>query len=390
MRCGTATRWSASRASRSRLPLGRRRSSEPLLRAVIDERVDGGAASCASEIRELGDVRRRADEKQRLLREARRGARRRAARRRPRRRRVLRAREATGARDEPREYARRDASTLCSTGRSAAPSSSRRGRARDGRAAGRRRSTGRSSSRRCSTRDERRVRRVRRQPAVRGQEHDQRGERRRLPATGSRASTTESHGNADLVAHFFRRAFNLLRHGGTFGLIATNTIAQGDTRATGLRWICTHGGDDLRGAQARQVAGRWRRSSCQRRSCRTRASCTGRSMLDGRAVDSSPPSSSTPAAHDDPDTLRANAGKSFVGSYVLGMGFTFDDTDTKGVANPISQMRRADRRRPAQRRTDLPVHRRRGGQRQPDARASPLRHQLRRDDRRRRRGSGRT
>src|SRR5262249_15343654 len=52
----------------------------------------------------------------------------------------------------------------------------------------------------------------------------------------------ESHGNADLVAHFFRRAFNLLRPGGTFGLLATNTIAQGDTRSTGLRWICTHDG----------------------------------------------------------------------------------------------------------------------------------------------------
>ena len=37
----------------------------------------------------------------------------------------------------------------------------------------------------------------------------------------------ESHGNADLVAHFFRRAFGLLRTGGTSGLIATNTIAQG-------------------------------------------------------------------------------------------------------------------------------------------------------------------
>ena len=49
-------------------------------------------------------------------------------------------------------------------------------------------------------------------------------------------------GNSDFVAHFFRRAFNLLRTDGTFGLIATNTVAQGDTRATGLRWICTHGG----------------------------------------------------------------------------------------------------------------------------------------------------
>ena len=30
---------------------------------------------------------------------------------------------------------------------------------------------------------------------------------------------------------------------GAFGLIATNTIAQGDTRASGLRWICQHGGE---------------------------------------------------------------------------------------------------------------------------------------------------
>ena len=52
----------------------------------------------------------------------------------------------------------------------------------------------------------------------------------------------ESHGNADLVAHFYRQAFNLLRKEGCFGLIATNTIGQGDTRSTGLRWICTHGG----------------------------------------------------------------------------------------------------------------------------------------------------
>jgi hypothetical protein len=41
---------------------------------------------------------------------------------------------------------------------------------------------------------------------------------------------------------------------------------------------------------------------------------------------------------DDPQPLRANANKSFIGSYVLGMGFTFDDTDKKGVANPISLM----------------------------------------------------
>ncbi len=44
------------------------------------------------------------------------------------------------------------------------------------------------------------------------------------------------------MAHFFRRAFGLLQQGGNFGLIATNTIRQGDTRATGLRPIRAAGG----------------------------------------------------------------------------------------------------------------------------------------------------
>ena len=44
--------------------------------------------------------------------------------------------------------------------------------------------------------------------------------------------------------------------------------------------------------------------------------------------------------HDDPARLKANVGKSFQGSIVLGMGFTFDDTDKKGVATPIAEMRR--------------------------------------------------
>ena len=52
----------------------------------------------------------------------------------------------------------------------------------------------------------------------------------------------EAHGNADLVAHFFRRAFNITRQGSAYGLISTNTIAQGDTRSTGLRLICNNGG----------------------------------------------------------------------------------------------------------------------------------------------------
>lgn len=46
-----------------------------------------------------------------------------------------------------------------------------------------------------------------------------------------------SHGNSDLAAHFFRRAATLLGAHGTIGMIATNTIAQGDTRSTGLQFL---------------------------------------------------------------------------------------------------------------------------------------------------------
>ncbi len=44
--------------------------------------------------------------------------------------------------------------------------------------------------------------------------------------------------------------------------------------------------------------------------------------------------------HDDPARLRANDGKSFQGSVVVGMGFTFDDTDNQGAASSIAEMRR--------------------------------------------------
>ncbi len=47
--------------------------------------------------------------------------------------------------------------------------------------------------------------------------------------------------NVDLSAHFFRRAFSLLREGGNFGLLATNTISEGDTRQCGLEWLLHNG-----------------------------------------------------------------------------------------------------------------------------------------------------
>ncbi len=151
-----------------------------------------------------------------------------------------------------------------------------------------------------------------------------------------------AHGNADLVAHFFRRAFTLLRQYGTLGLVATNTIAQGDTRATGLRWMCTNGGTIYEARRRVKWPGaaavivsvvHVRKGEVQR----------GR-LLDGHDVPVITAFLFHAGGHNDPAPLFANAGKSFIGSYVLGMGFTFDDTNPE--ATPIAEMHRLNEKDP--------------------------------------------
>jgi hypothetical protein len=148
----------------------------------------------------------------------------------------------------------------------------------------------------------------------------------------------ESHGNSDLVAHFFRRAFNLLRRDRCFGLIATNTIGQGDTRSTGLRWICTHGGN-IYAARKRL---KWPGMAAVVVSVVHvfHGAMEGPFKLDGHDVPIITAYLFHSGGHGDPESLQANRGKSFVGSYVLGMGFTFDDTNPDGAANPIAEMHR--------------------------------------------------
>jgi hypothetical protein len=153
----------------------------------------------------------------------------------------------------------------------------------------------------------------------------------------------ESHGNADLVAHFFRRCFDLLRPGGSLGLIATNTIAQGDTRSTGLRWICLNGGT-IYAARKRY---KWPGVAAVVVSVvhLHKGSYAGVKLLERRPVEQITAFLFANGGHEDPKQLAANAGKSFVGSYVLGMGFTFDDSgpaddETPGIPSPIATMER--------------------------------------------------
>ncbi len=147
----------------------------------------------------------------------------------------------------------------------------------------------------------------------------------------------ESHGNGDLVAHFFRRCFDLLRQAGTFGLIGTNTIAQGDTRATGLRWIRINNGTVF---------------NARRRLCWpgiaavivsavyvAKAKLSGPFQLDDREVESITSFLFYAGGDENPKNLVANDGLSFLGVALQGYGFAFDDSESS-EANSIEEMNR--------------------------------------------------
>jgi hypothetical protein len=148
----------------------------------------------------------------------------------------------------------------------------------------------------------------------------------------------ESHGNSDLVAHFIRRTFNLIRMQGSLGLIATKTVRQGDTRSTGLRWIVNHGGV-IYNAQ-RRVPWPGKAAVIVSLIFSSKGNTHHPIHLDHRPVEKITAYLFDKGDSEDPKAILSNSGKSFVGSYPLGMGFTFDDTDTKGVASSLAEMHR--------------------------------------------------
>ena len=145
-----------------------------------------------------------------------------------------------------------------------------------------------------------------------------------------------AHGNADLVAHFFRRSFDLLRSDGVFGLIATNTIGQGDTRASGLTAILARNGTILRATRRL----RWPGEAAVIVSVVHVAKGVAQlPILDSRRVRRISAYLVEGDLDTSPSSLVANSGKAFIGSYLLGMGFTFDDAAAaKGEAENLAVM----------------------------------------------------
>ena len=148
----------------------------------------------------------------------------------------------------------------------------------------------------------------------------------------------ESHGNADLVAHFFRRAF---------GLCCVSRAHSASSPPT----------PSVRGIPAQPACAGSARTAARSYSAQRRIQWPGEAAvvvsvlhilkgtpetpkrLDGVEVPTISAFLFHRGGHDDPERLEANAGKSFQGSILLGMGFTFDDTDGKGAATPLAEMR---------------------------------------------------
>ncbi|MBX0330835.1 hypothetical protein K2Z83_24560 [Oscillochloris sp. ZM17-4] len=138
-----------------------------------------------------------------------------------------------------------------------------------------------------------------------------------------------SSGNADLSAFFFLRSFSMLHRGGTVGLIATNTIAQGDTRLTGLDAIVGLGGviyhaDNNKPwpGQAAVVVSVVHIVSGEDNILK---------FLDGHPVDYISSLLDNRESVGAPKILIANQGKSFQGSVVVGMGFVLEPGEAQAM-----------------------------------------------------------
>ncbi len=137
-------------------------------------------------------------------------------------------------------------------------------------------------------------------------------------------------GNADLSAYFFLRAWSLLRDGGGSGLLATNTIAQGDTREVGLDQLVKDGYAITRAVPSRkwpgtaslEVAHVWVR----------KGRWSGPVLLDDVAVSRIAPNlTQSLEAEGNPIQLIANEGLSFEGSKITGIGFVMTPEEARAL-----------------------------------------------------------
>ena len=132
-------------------------------------------------------------------------------------------------------------------------------------------------------------------------------------------------GKTDLAAFFFLRAYQLLRVGGVFGLLATNTIAEGDTRQVGLEALLGKLGAIIFSAYPSEP---WpgKAAVVTSRVHINKRSWRGAVRLNDVLV---PHVSAFLSDHEEwsIQPLKTNDNKSFLGSYVHGRGYTMGEEE---------------------------------------------------------------
>lgn len=147
--------------------------------------------------------------------------------------------------------------------------------------------------------------------------------------------------HCDLVAYFFRAGFRLARNQGVVGFIATNTIAQGDTREGGLAALLASGGTISRAVKRLK----WPGEAAVVVSVVhvVKGNFAGARTLDGRLVSRISAFLVEGAQNSSPVPLAGNPYFS-LGSKIYGQGFLFDDRDAG--ASPIRIMHQILEARP--------------------------------------------
>ena len=141
--------------------------------------------------------------------------------------------------------------------------------------------------------------------------------------------TPGAEGRTDLVAHFFNRSFNLLASHASFGLLATNSISEGETRQAALERLVGEFDGTIYAAYPNEI---WpgKAAVVTSRVHLSKGGWKGNCTLNGRVVTHISAFLSDQEEWS-PKQLKANAGKSFIGSNVLGMGFVLSKEDAKGM-----------------------------------------------------------
>lgn len=138
-----------------------------------------------------------------------------------------------------------------------------------------------------------------------------------------------TEGSCDLVTYFFRRIFQLLIDSGFMSLISTNSISQGVARENGLDVILNNGGVinfTIRSAKWPGKAAVFVTLISIRKGVWAKAS-----TLDYRSVKAINSFLSDSEINQTSKVLIQNSQKSFMGSTLLGMGFTLTPNEAKSI-----------------------------------------------------------